>query len=74
MTNTSQSIESKVLRSMRARPSGQAISAKHFAQYGNGFAVGQALSRLAKAGKIRRIRQGLYDRPDGGGEGIDGGQ
>ena len=25
--------------------------------------MGQALSRLAKAGKIRRIRQGLYDLP-----------
>ena len=43
--------------------SAEAISAKHFARYGDALAVGQALSRLAKAGKIRRIRQGLYDLP-----------
>ena len=63
MKNTSQSIAHKVLRSMRARPNAYAVSAKHFARYGNALAVGQALSRLAKAGKIRRIRQGLYDLP-----------
>jgi len=63
MNKTSQSIENKVVRSMRARPNAEAVSAKHFARYGNALAVGQALSRLAKAGKIRRIRQGLYDLP-----------
>jgi hypothetical protein len=36
---------------------------QQFSRYGNALAVGQALSRLAKAGKIRRIRQGLYDLP-----------
>lgn len=48
---------------MRAKPRASAVSAKHFSRYGNALAVGQALSRLAKAGKIRRIRQGLYDVP-----------
>jgi len=48
---------------MRARRSAAAFSAKDFAEFGNPAAVRQALSRLAKAGTIRRIRQGLYDLP-----------
>jgi len=39
------------------------MTARQFSRYGNTLAVGQALSRLAKSGKIRRIRQGLYDLP-----------
>jgi len=31
--------------------------------FGNGPAVGQALARLAKAGTLLRVRQGLYYRP-----------
>jgi hypothetical protein len=63
MINRSQSIECKVLKSMRARPNAEAVSARHFLRHGNALAVGKALSRLARAGKIRRIRQGLYDLP-----------
>jgi hypothetical protein len=48
---------------MRARRSAAAFSAKDFAEFGNPAGVRQALSRLAKAGTIRRIRQGLYDLP-----------
>lgn len=58
-----QAIDDTVLRSMRARRSAAAFSAKDFAEFGNPAAVRQALSRLAKAGTIRRIRQGLYDLP-----------
>ena len=39
------------------------FSPRHFADFGNADAVRKALSRLAKAGKIRRIRRGLYDLP-----------
>lgn len=63
MKRSLQSIDDKILRSLRAKRSASTISAKHYARYGNALAVGQALSRLAKAGKIRRIRQGLYDLP-----------
>ena len=63
MHKSSQSIENKVLRSIRAKPNASVITARQFSRYGNAMAVGQALSRLAKSGKIRRIRQGLYDLP-----------
>lgn len=39
------------------------FSPGHFDSIGNPAAVRQALSRLARAGKIRRIRRGLYDLP-----------
>lgn len=35
----------------------------HFSSLGKPAAVRQALSRLTRAGKIRRIRRGLYDLP-----------
>src|SRR5208282_1456461 len=35
----------------------------HFDGLGNAAAIRQALSRLVKAGTIRRIRRGLYDLP-----------
>ena len=60
---SAQSIDEVVLRSIRAHPSASAFSAKHFEGIGKAPAVRQALSRLARAGKIRRIRQGLYDLP-----------
>jgi hypothetical protein len=63
MKLTTESIDNAILRSLRARKSAAVFSAKHFLRYGNAAAVGQALSRLAKKGKIRRIRQGLYDMP-----------
>lgn len=39
------------------------ITAKEFAADAEPAAVRQALARLAKAGKLRRIRRGLYERP-----------
>jgi hypothetical protein len=39
------------------------FSAKDFLDLGGRAAVDQALSRLAKAGAIRRVARGLYDRP-----------
>jgi hypothetical protein len=38
-------------------------SAKDFVDLGSRAAVDQALSRLAKAGKLRRVGRGLYDLP-----------
>ena len=61
--NTSKPIDASVLRSIRAHRCASVFSAKHFTRIGRTTAVRQALSRLARAGKIRRIRQGLYDLP-----------
>jgi uncharacterized protein DUF6088 len=63
MTTDSQPIDAGILRTIRASPGGAVFSPKHFAGYGSSAAVRKALSRLVKAGKIRRVRQGLYDLP-----------
>ena len=36
---------------------------RHFSSLGSAAAIWQALARLTKAGKLRRIRRGLYDLP-----------
>jgi len=48
---------------MRSSRGDSVFSPRHFDRVGNPEAIRQALSRLAKAGKIRRIRRGLYDLP-----------
>ena len=48
---------------MRAKANASVFAARHFADFGSQDAVRKALSRLVKAGKIRRIRRGLYDLP-----------
>ena len=53
----------KVLNRAKAVGPGSALTPKAFADLGNRAAVDQALSRLAKAGKIRRIARGVYDVP-----------
>ncbi len=61
--NSAQTIENSILKSIRARRSASVFSVKHFEGIGKAAALRQALSRLARAGTIRRIRQGLYDLP-----------
>jgi predicted transcriptional regulator of viral defense system len=63
MINKAQSIDDKILRSIRAHSSASVFSTKDFIRFGKGPAVGQALARLVKAGRLRRVRQGLYDLP-----------
>jgi Family of unknown function (DUF6088) len=53
----------KVLKRIKAASSGAAFTPKAFGDLGNRAAVDQALSRLTKAGKIRRISRGVYDIP-----------
>ena len=48
---------------MRAAPGASVFSLRHFDEFGGADAVRQALSRLVKEGKVRRIRRGLYDLP-----------
>jgi hypothetical protein len=42
---------------------GQVFGANDFAQLGTRASIDQALSRLCKAGHIRRVSRGLYDIP-----------
>lgn len=58
-----QSIDSKMIRRIRATRSAQAFSPVHFLDLGSRAAVDTALSRLTKAGKLRRVARGLYDLP-----------
>jgi hypothetical protein len=63
MSNKLQSIDDKIIRSIRARSGASVFSTKDFLGFGKGPAVGQALARLVKAGRLRRVRRGLYDLP-----------
>jgi hypothetical protein len=58
-----QTIEKSILSRIRGSGAGGVFSPSQFLDLGNRSAVGVALHRLAKAGKIRRIRRGLYDLP-----------
>src|ERR1700675_2014485 len=53
----------KVLKRAKAARAGSALTPRVFDDLGNRAAVDQALSRLTKAGKIRRISRGVYDVP-----------
>ena len=53
----------KVLKRVRVAGPGAAFTPKAFGDLVNRAAVDQALSRLTKAGKIRRISRGVYDVP-----------
>lgn len=63
MIKGANTVDKSILRSIRARHGASVFSAKEFERLGNAAAVRQALSRLARAGTIRRIRHGLYDLP-----------
>ena len=63
MPVVTQSIDDKIIRSIKARKGALAFSARDFGHLSNRPAVGQGLARLMKQGRLRRIRQGLYDLP-----------
>ena len=54
---------SRLLTRVKSVPAGAVFSPRMFDDLGNRAAVDQALSRLTKAGKIRRIARGVYDIP-----------
>jgi hypothetical protein len=58
-----QAIDNRILSRIRGSGSRSVFSPNQFLDLGQRSAVGVALHRLAKAGKIRRIRRGLYDLP-----------
>lgn len=53
----------RIMKSVHARGRGAAFTWKDFAAFGKPDAIRQALSRLVKRGKIRRVARGLYDWP-----------
>jgi len=58
-TNKSQ----QILRRIKAKGRGWAFTPHDFADLGDPRAIGMALTRLTRSGKIRRINHGLYDVP-----------
>jgi len=58
-----QTIDKSILHRIRGSGAGSVFAPNQFLDLGNRSAVGVALHRLVKAGKIRRIRRGLYDLP-----------
>ncbi len=63
MGKHTQSIDSRILGRIRATRSGRAFTPADFLDLGPRTAVDQALSRNARAGRIRKVGRGLYDRP-----------
>src|SRR5579859_6816774 len=53
----------QILSRVRRRGRGAVFTPKDFLDLGGRAAVDQALSRLAKAGGIRRLARGIYDFP-----------
>ena len=53
----------KIMDRMKSDLPGAAFTPRAFDDLGNRAAVDQALSRLTKTGKIRRLARGLYDLP-----------
>ena len=57
-------IAKKIMKRMSVHSSGKWVSTpKDFVDLGSREAVDQALTRLVKAGHLRRVGHGLYDRP-----------
>ena len=57
------SVADRIMKKVTARPVGQWVcTPKDFLDLGSREAVDQALSRLVKAGRLRRVGHGLYDR------------
>lgn len=56
-------LDQAIHRRMRASPSASVFAPRKFLDLGSRSAVGVALHRLVRAGKIRRFRRGLYDLP-----------
>jgi hypothetical protein len=60
--NVTHPIAERILRRLRAR-AGEAVPTGDFFDLAARAAVDQALSRLVRQGKIRRVRRGLYELP-----------
>lgn len=63
MANAATSVPDKIMRRARAGGRGGVFTPSDFLDIAARAAVDQALSRLAKGGKLRRLARGLYDFP-----------
>ena len=57
------SIENKIVRRIKRKNPGYCFTAKDSLDIGNRASVDQALSKLRKQGKIRRVCRGIYEYP-----------
>jgi len=62
-TKSPQSIESLIFSRIKRWGPGTVVLPSHFVDIGSREAVGIALHRLVKTGKIRRVARGVYDLP-----------
>lgn len=63
MSTASLSVPSKVMKRVHKRGRGSIFTPKDFLDVASRASVDQALSRLVKGGKLRRLAHGLYDFP-----------
>lgn len=63
MGKHAQSVDSQVLQRIRRLGSGAVVTPAQFADLGSRVAIDHALSRGARAGKLRKLARGLYDHP-----------
>jgi len=63
VTYTTQSIEAKIIASIRRKRRGCVVVPGDFLDKGSRRAVDLALHRLTKKGEIRRLARGIYDYP-----------
>jgi len=63
MKSTSTSVPDKIMKRARAGGRGGVFTPSDFLGIAGRAAVDQALSRLVKGGKLRRLARGLYDFP-----------
>ncbi|HYC77552.1 MAG TPA: DUF6088 family protein [Planctomycetota bacterium] len=68
MGKHAQSIDSSVLRRIRAKGRGSVVSAGDLLDLGSRSAVTQALSRNVRRGVLRKVGRGLYELPPSPGE------
>ena len=57
------SVPDRIMRRVRAGGRGGVFTPSDFLDVAGRASVDQALSRLAKRGKLRRLARGLYDYP-----------
>jgi hypothetical protein len=63
MSTTVTSVSDRIMKRARAGGRGSVFTPSDFLDVAGRAAVDQALSRLAKGGKLRRLARGLYDFP-----------
>lgn len=63
MSKLATPVPDRIMRRVRAKGRGWVFTPKHFVDFGTRGSIDMALSRLAKAGLIRRVDRGLYDYP-----------